>query len=217
MQKKIYVWEVPVRFTHWLNFICLLVLSFTGVYIAGPFITATSGDHYIMGWMRFIHFVTAYFFVVNWAVRLYWSFAGNIYARWKAFFPFSSENIIRLFRQMSFYALVGKEPPHDVGHSPLAGIVYFLILVICVFSAITGFALYSLSSPGGFMDSAFGWIFSVFSIPATRLIHHLIMWLLLYFTIIHVYLVFFINGVERNGMLGSIFDGYKFVDNGKTK
>ena len=31
-KKKVYVWEFPVRLTHWLNVICLLVLSVTGFY-----------------------------------------------------------------------------------------------------------------------------------------------------------------------------------------
>lgn len=217
MQNKIYVWEVPVRLTHWLNFICLLVLSFTGIYISSPFITAISSEQYIMGWIRFIHFVTAYVFVVNLAIRMYWSFSGNKYATWRSLFPFSNEQITRLFRQMSFYALISRKPPHETGHTPLAGIVYFLLLVLCGFSVLTGFALYSLSNPGGIMNLMFGWVFSIFTIPVTRLIHHLIMWLLLYFAILHVYIVLFLNSVEKNGILGSIFDGYKFVETEKTK
>ena len=28
--KRIYVWELPVRFYHWLNALCILVLTITG-------------------------------------------------------------------------------------------------------------------------------------------------------------------------------------------
>jgi Ni/Fe-hydrogenase 1 B-type cytochrome subunit len=216
VQKKIYVWEAPVRLTHWVNVVCLLILSFTGIYINNPFITAASTSQYIMGWIRFIHFVTAYVFVVNWAVRLYWSFSGNLYSSWMAFFPFTKENVDKLFRQMSFYALITKKPPSEIGHSPLAGIIYFLILVLCIISMLTGFALYSLNS-GGIMHAVFGWVFLLFSIPVVRLIHHMIMWLLLYFAILHVYIVFFLNSVERNGLISSIFDGYKFIETENTK
>lgn len=217
MQKRIYVWEMPVRVTHWLNFICLLVLSVTGLYIGNPFIVASSSDQYIMGWMRFLHFVGAYVFVVNWAVRLYWSFVGNIYANWKTFFPFTGEKLQRLFSQMWFYMLISRKPPSELGHTPLAGIVYFLILMLCVFAGATGFALYSLHAPGGFYASLFGWVFSFMSIPMTRLTHHLTMWLLLYFTILHVYISFFLNSVEKNNLLGSIFDGYKTAETEKMK
>lgn len=212
MEKKVYVWEAPVRLTHWVSVLCLLVLSFTGVYINRPFIAGSSTDQYLMGWMRFIHFITAYAFVVNLAVRLYWAFAGNRYANWRAFFPYSGPQAERLLKQMYFYALVSRKPPTDVGHTPLAGIVYFIIFVLYAISAITGFALYSLSSPGGVMSGLFGWVFSMLSIPMTRLVHHFVMWLLLYFAILHVYIVLFLNSVERNGILGSIFDGYKYVE-----
>lgn len=215
MQNKVYVWEVPVRVTHWINLVSLLVLAFTGVYIYSPFIVAGSSEEYIMGWFRFVHFVTAYIFVINWIVRLYWSLVGNIYSNWKSFFPFTAEKTVNLFQQMSFYALIGKKPPTTLGHNPLAGIVYFIMLLLCSISVITGFALYSLSNPGGIMNSIFGWVFSLFSIPITRLIHHSIMWLLLYFTIVHVYIVLFLNSVEKNNLLGSIFDGYKLADSEK--
>ncbi len=212
MQNKVYVWEVPVRLTHWINVACLLVLSVTGIYISNPFLATSSESTFVMGWMRFIHFVSAYLFVVNWAVRLYWSFTGNKYANWKVFFPFSAEKTAKLFQQMSFYMLLSRKVPKDVGHTPLAGIVYFLILMLCVLATVTGFALYSLPNPGGAMNSLFGWVFSLFSIPMTKLIHHLIMWLLIYFTILHVYIVLFLNAVEKNGILGSIFDGNKFIE-----
>ncbi len=217
MQNKVYVWEVPVRLTHWVNFLCLLVLSFTGIYIGNPFLVADENSQYVMGWIRFIHFSTAYVFVINLAIRIYWSFVGNTYATWRALFPFSSERIGKLVHQMAFYALMTRKPPHEVGHTALAGMVYFLLLLLCAVSALTGFALYSLSNPGGFLNTVFGWVFSILSIPATRLLHHLIMWLLLYFAILHVYIVFFLNAVERNSILGSIFDGYKFVDTEKMK
>jgi Ni/Fe-hydrogenase 1 B-type cytochrome subunit len=216
MQKKIYVWEAPVRGTHWINVICLVTLALTGVYIGNPFIVSTSPDQYLMGWVRFIHFVAAYIFIVSLAVRIYWSFAGNKYATWKALFPFTPERVIKLFRQMSFYALISKEPPGEIGHTALGGLVYFLILVLCGISAITGFAMFSLYNPRGTMYALFGWVFSLAAISTVRLIHHLIMWFLIYFVIVHIYVVLFLDSVERNGLLSSIFDGYKFKEEKKA-
>ena len=40
MLKRVYVWELPVRLTHWLNFLTIIVLCFTGYYISRPFIDA---------------------------------------------------------------------------------------------------------------------------------------------------------------------------------
>lgn len=209
MANKVYVWEVPVRLSHWLVVACLLVLSATGIYIDSPFIAATSTASFLMGWVRFIHFVTAYVFIITVAVRVYWAFAGNSFANWRAFFPFSSKRTVEMIQQMRFYSLLTSKPPSDLGHTPLAGIVYLLIFILYMISALTGFALYSIHEPGGIMSSLFGWVLSLLSLQMTRLIHHFVMWFILYFVIIHVYIVFFLNSVEKNNLLASIFDGYK--------
>ena len=39
-----YVWELPVRITHWINAVSVVVLSFTGFYIGHPFFTATGSS-----------------------------------------------------------------------------------------------------------------------------------------------------------------------------
>ncbi|MDI6728564.1 MAG: cytochrome b/b6 domain-containing protein, partial [Thermodesulfovibrionales bacterium] len=65
MLKRVYVWEFPVRLTHWINVLGIASLSITGYYIGNPFVHAVSTDQYIMGWMRFIHFVAAYLFAVS--------------------------------------------------------------------------------------------------------------------------------------------------------
>ena len=36
---RVYVWEVPVRVTHWLIALSIIVLSVTGLYIGRPFMT----------------------------------------------------------------------------------------------------------------------------------------------------------------------------------
>jgi len=212
MAKKVYVWELPVRLTHWLIVACLLVLSATGIYISSPFITVASTASFVMGWIRFIHFVTAYVFIITVAVRIYWAFAGNSFSSWHAFLPFNRERTATMFEQLKFYSLITTKPPSDIGHTPLAGIVYFLLFLLYIVSALTGFALYSVHAPGGTMSSLFGWVFSIMSMQMTRLVHHFVMWLILYFAIIHLYIVFLLNSVEKNSLLGSIFDGYKIGD-----
>jgi Ni/Fe-hydrogenase 1 B-type cytochrome subunit len=212
MQKRVYVWEAPVRIVHWLIVLCLLVLAFTGVYISYPFIVGTTSRQYVMGWSRFIHYVAAYVFVVALAVRVYWAFAGNRYASWRVFFPFSGRRARGMRKNILFYSLIVKRPEPETGHTPLAGLTYLMIFLLYLVQIVTGFALYSLYAPQGVMHSLFGWWFSVATIPVTRLIHHMIMWLLLYFVMIHVYIALFLDNAEKNGLVGSIFTGYKFMD-----
>jgi Ni/Fe-hydrogenase 1 B-type cytochrome subunit len=91
MSKSIYIWEFPVRLTHWLNVLSIITLAFTGFYIGAPFIHAVTEDELIMSTMRFIHFVAAYVFSVSVLVRIYWWFAGNKYAKYDQFVPTTDE------------------------------------------------------------------------------------------------------------------------------
>lgn len=212
MQKRVYVWEAPVRIVHWVIVLCILVLAFTGVEISHPFIVGITSKQYVMGWMRFIQLVAAYVFVVALAVRVYWAFAGNRYASWKVFFPFSGKRVKGMANNVLFYSLIRRKPDPETGHTPLAGLTYLVIFILFLFQIVTGFAMYSLYAPQGTMHSLFGWWFSVATIPVTRLIHHMIMWVILWFVIIHVYIALFLDKAEKNGLLGSIFTGYKFMD-----
>ena len=36
---RLYVWQAPVRITHWVTVACIVILSITGGYIADPFLS----------------------------------------------------------------------------------------------------------------------------------------------------------------------------------
>jgi Ni/Fe-hydrogenase 1 B-type cytochrome subunit len=74
-----YLWQLPVRLTHWITVISIGILTVTGIYIEKPFI-GTNGlatNEYLMGSMRFVHFVTAFVFTTSVLFRIYWAFVGN--------------------------------------------------------------------------------------------------------------------------------------------
>ena len=70
--KEEYVWQLPVRFYHWINALCIVVLACTGYLIGRP-VAITSGAEasfgYWFGTVRFIHFVTAFVFFFNFAFQ----------------------------------------------------------------------------------------------------------------------------------------------------
>jgi Ni/Fe-hydrogenase 1 B-type cytochrome subunit len=55
------LWHWPIRAMHWLAAGSIVVLIATGFYIGRPyFMTAgEASDHFLMGRMRFVHFVAA--------------------------------------------------------------------------------------------------------------------------------------------------------------
>ena len=205
--ERIYVWEVPVRLTHWVNVLAIVILSGTGFYIGNPIV---EGSVYLMGWMRAIHRVTAYVFVASLALRTYWAFAGSQWASWRALFPYlTPEGRRDLGRTLFYYTFIRRRPPGEVGHNALAGAAYSLVVLLMLVEVLTGFALLSMAK-GGWWSVAFGWVFWGLSPQGTRLLHHLIMWLLLGFAVHHVYSSILMDAEEKNGLLTSIFTGYKF-------
>ena len=45
-----------------------------------------------------------------------------------------------------------------------------------------------------------------------RDIHHILMWAFILFAIVHIYLVFYHDSIERTGIASSIIGGWKFID-----
>ncbi|WP_303721446.1 Ni/Fe-hydrogenase, b-type cytochrome subunit [Malonomonas rubra] len=208
-----YVWELPVRFTHWINAICVLVLSLTGFYIGHPFYTASSTAEYIMGWNRFIHFLFGYLFLVSMLVRIYWFIVGNHHSSWRMFFPWATEkgrkSALTFFR---YYTFSGPKLPYEVGHNPLACMAYAAVFSLFIIQIVSGFTLYAQSQPAGFWFASLGWLTSLIDLQTLRLVHHAVMWLLVGFFINHLYSAWLMDVKEMNGVMSSIFSGYKFVE-----
>lgn len=208
-----YVWEWPVRLTHWINVISLIVLSVTGFYIGDPVLSVPQTETYMMGWMRFVHFAFAYLFAISVIVRLLWMFFGNKHASWRAFLPWiSKEGWGHITGTFTYYTFLRKKPPYVVGHNALAAMAYSLVFVLFIVQIISGFALYAQYDPAGAWARVAGPFLSMFGNQGLRLTHHMIMWLLIGFAIHHVYSAWLMDVKEKNGTLSSIFGGYKFID-----
>lgn len=206
--ERVYVWQVPVRLTHWVNVLAILVLSATGFYIGDPVL---GGSVSLMAWVRGVHRVTAYVFIASLALRTYWAFAGNEWAAGRGLFPyFTREGRRGLVQTFLYYTFLRREPPGTVGHNPLAGVAYSAVVSLMFLQILTGFALQSLGS-AGWRSIAVGWVFSLLGQQSVRLVHHMIMWLLLGFMVHHVYSSLLMDAEERNGLMTSMFSGYKFV------
>ncbi len=67
---RTYVWEKPVRVTHWLIFFAVLSLSFTGLYIHRPFLLSSGSAAFVMAKMRFIHVVSGFVLIAAFTVTV---------------------------------------------------------------------------------------------------------------------------------------------------
>jgi Ni/Fe-hydrogenase 1 B-type cytochrome subunit len=210
-KRTIYVWDLPVRVTHWVTVISIIVLSITGFYIADPFIT-TQGPaigQYHMGTVRLIHYITAFIFTMSVLFRIYWAFAGGRHARWSQFLPATRRRWRDLGRMVRYYTFTRRNPPAEVGHNPLAGVTYIGVFTLFILQIVTGFALYSLPYQDGWIQAGFGWVIVLFGVQPVRLVHYLIMFLLIAFTIHHVYSAVLIDIEEQSGLVSSMITSRK--------
>lgn len=208
--KPVYVWEFPVRLSHWLNVFSIVVLAVTGFYIGSPFIHATDAESLVTAHMRFIHFTAAYVFTVSVILRMYWWFAGNKNARLNQFIPTTAERLQNTYQTGKFYAFCQRTLPHSQGHTGLAGLTYTFLFLLYLIEITTGFAMLSVAHGGGAVWTLLGgWSLGLMSVAYLRLVHHLIMWIICLIVIVHVYTGWENDIVERNGLMSSIFSGYK--------
>jgi len=208
---RTYVWELPVRFSHWLIFLSVVVLSFTGYYMHNPFIITRSSTAYLMGTMRFIHLLAASVFICAFLWRFYWFFVGNEWSCWRAFVPIHREQWRGMGRMISYYTFFRKNIGHYVGHNALAASAYMLIFTLMFIEILTGLALYSYTVSSRVLTFFIGWLPRLINISYLRLTHFCIMFAFFIFVIHHVYSAVLVSWEERNGLIESIFTGYKFV------
>lgn len=212
--RRVYVWELPMRFFHWTNAIGVLLLFCTGYLIGNPqalFHASEAYQQYWFGWIRFVHFASAYIVFFNFLIRIYWGFVGNRFAQWKHFFPVNKEQRRDMWGTVKIDILQSQLRGRiSIGHNYLASLTYVLLFVLMLFQVVTGFGLYSSMSIG-YLPRLFSWIIPLMGGDANvRLWHHISMWLFAIFTIIHVYLVFYHDYVEGRGNISSMIGGWKY-------
>ncbi len=207
-RRRLYVWQLPVRLTHWVTAGCIVVLSLTGGYIADPFLIPPGGS--VMTTVRVIHMAAAITLLVSGLLRTFWLLVGNRFSRWSAFFPTSRYQATEVVRQAGFYMFLRREIPPILGHNQLAAAAYLVLWFLLLVETVTGFALDGLlgTEPGA---TLFWWLRELLGPQTVRLIHHLSMWAILAIALFHVYSSVLVDHLEKNGLLSSIFSGYKFV------
>ncbi len=214
--RSIYVYEVPVRLWHWVNAAAVLVLCLTGYFIGSPIPTMSgeASDHYLFGYLRFTHFAAGYILAVGFLGRLYWAFAGNSHAKEIFYIPIFSRFFWKEMASMlSWYAFIRKYPNRYVGHNPVARLSMFLGYVVTgIFMMITGFALYGEGAQAGHWSNEVftSWVIPLFGQSQdVHTFHHLAMWVMVCFIMLHIYASIREDIMGRQSMLSTVINGYR--------
>lgn len=216
----VYVYEAPLRLWHWTNALAIVVLAITGYFIGSPLPTqpGEASEHFLMGYIRFAHFAAAYVFAVGFIGRIYWAIVGNHHARQLFRFPFWSVHWwAELIREARWYLFLENKPKKYVGHNPLAQCAMFWFITVgSVFMIFTGFALYSEGAGlGSWQDKLFGWVIPAFGQSQdVHTWHHLGMWAIVIFVMVHVYAAIREDIMSRQSIVSTMISGVRtFKDN----
>ncbi len=214
--REVHVWELPVRMYHWINALCILSLCITGYLIGNPpaLMSGTEANFsHWFGTIRLIHFISAFVFFFNFIFRLYWGFAGNEFSRWYNYIPLKKCQWKEIMDVIKVDVLQLTHKKIDsIGHNSLASFIYFITFIIFLIQCCTGFGMYAAMS-NSFLPHLFAWVVPFLGGDMNvRQIHHILMWAFILFALVHMYLVFYHDYIERRGVTSSMIGGWKFIE-----
>jgi Ni/Fe-hydrogenase 1 B-type cytochrome subunit len=213
--KSIYVYEAPVRLWHWVQALAITTLAATGFLIAYPLPSfgGEASDHYFMGWVRFVHFTAGYVLAVVTLLRVYWAFVGNDYAKQLFLVPVWNRQYWReMWHEIRWYGFMTDKPLKYGGHNPLAQFfMAFVLMTTTFFMIATGFAMYSEGEGrGGWADRLFGWVIPLMGQSQdVHTWHHLGMWVIIVFVMIHLYAAVREDITSRQSIMSTMVSGYR--------
>jgi len=201
---------------HFLNAIGIVVLVATGYYIGNPLLATAPGEasaQFFMGYVRFAHFAAGYLVAILFLGRIYWAIMGNHCAR-HLMFPalFDAKLWAGAWRQLKYYLFVVDQQEARVAANPLDQIAtFFMFTLPMIFLIVTGFALYAEGTGAGSWQAlAFGWVRYLFGdSQELHTWHHVAMWALLCYVIIHLYLVFRQEIMTDQSYVSTMISGYR--------
>lgn len=135
--RMFYVWDVPTRWFHWINVLCVLALAAIGLVILNADALGMANE--AKATLKRLHVIVGYLFALNLAWRIVWAFLGNRHARWRAILP-GGPGYWRALRSYVASFLAGS-PEHYLGHNPMGRIGVMVLLMLIAVQAITGLML----------------------------------------------------------------------------
>lgn len=127
-------WGLSTRLFHWINFLCVFILSFLGLIMLFKGPIGISGNEARIG-LKVLHVSVGYVFTINLLVRVIWGFIGDRYSRWSALLPGKTfKNELRHYKASK---KAGK--PHTfIGHNPVGRLSVLLMMLVFVGMMSTG-------------------------------------------------------------------------------
>jgi len=183
-QQQIRVWDPLIRLFHWLLAACFLI-----AYVVED---DRLNLHVLAGSIMFGLVI----------FRLIWGFMGTEYSRF-ADFICSFKQFIQHLRD-----LIRCRPAQHTGHTPVGGVMIFLLLFGLLLLSLSGVMLYTLEGA----QLPFAGLMVGVDLDTTISIEHLHGWiadLLVLFVLFHIAGVLFESLLQKQNLIRAMITGYK--------
>ena len=218
-EQSAFDYDPYVRFWHWINAISIVILVCTGYLIGSP-LPSTNGEPaqlFVMGYIRFAHFVASYVFTIGIIFRIIWALLGNRMAGEMLYVPvWSARWSLHFVGHLRWLLFLDRTEPRCDGHNAVARVgLFVLFLLPALFMIVTGFAMYSeATGRDSWEHHAFGWIVEFWrNTQDIHTLHRLGMWVLAIFVVSHVYFVVHDDILSRRSLVSAMISGKRFYRN----
>ncbi len=186
LDKKVRVWDVPIRLFHW-SLVILLVTSY--------FSARAGGD-----WMK-LHFWSGYTILTLLLFRIAWGFVGSTTARFSNFVkgPGAWFDYLRSF-------VTGRKT-YDLGHNPVGGIMVVVLIVAVLAQAVAG--LFSADTDMGIVNGPLAYNIPDKWVDRLTSFHKFWVNVVIGLAALHILAALIYLVLKRQNLIGSMFTGRK--------
>lgn len=188
-ERRIRVWDLPVRLFHWALVILMVVSYFT----------ARAGGE----WMTF-HFWSGYAILTLVLFRIAWGFVGSTTARFADFVKGPSAALAHL------RDLMGRGRPREAGHNPVGGAMVIVLLFAVLAQATAG--LFSADTDTGMVNGPLALVIADKWVDRATAFHRTWINVLLVLVALHVLAVVVYLVWKRQNLIGAMVIGRKPLD-----
>lgn len=183
VNKRILVWDLPVRLFHWLLVFCLIGSWYT-----------SEGERGLID----IHMIFGYSILVLVLFRIFWGFIGTKHAKFTEFVPNKNE--------LKGY-LKNSNTPY-LGHNPLGSLMVLFMLLLLFLQAVSGlFMTDDIFTNAPYFDSVSKNTQNIMS-----LIHNNIFDIIVIVSILHIGAILYYLIAKKQNLISAMFTGKKWVD-----
>jgi len=189
IDKKVRVWDLPVRLFHW-TLVVLLVTS----YFSGR----AGGD-----WMK-LHFWSGYAILTLLLFRIAWGFVGSTTARFSNFVKGPSA----AFRHLA--ELAGTDRPREAGHNPLGGAMVMVLIFAVLAQVLAG--LFAADTDMGTVNGPLANLIADKWVDTVTAFHKFWVNVLLILVGLHVAAAIVYLVWKRQNLIAAMVHGHKPID-----